>query len=601
MKADIQIFNDILWKYIITLKEFKSKRITLALALMVFTSLTEGISLLLLVPLLQLVGLNVQQGSLGQIADYISSFFDYVGITPTLAVVLLIYVLIISLNAVIIRFQTTETSKIQYEFAASLRKRLFKRITDSNWIFFTRNRSSDFAHALTNEIERISIGTGQYLILISSLLILIVYLIFALKISGLITGLVFLVGIILLLFLRKRTQSSGSSGEKLSTVTKDLYSSAIQHLDGMKTVKSFNMEDKNVQEFSNVADDVSLSYMDAIRSYADVKLLFDVGSVVILSLIVFILISFVKISTAELLILLFLFVRMIPRFSTIQRSYQYFINMLPAFASVINLGEECRKATEDQKEFENVEFEKEIKFDDVSFYYNKEKGSFSIKGLNLGIMAGKTTAIVGLSGAGKSTVCDLIMGLIKPDEGQILIDGKPLNGENASSWRNHIGYVAQDTFLFNDTVRNNLLFAEEEAKEKNIWNALKSASADEFVSKLPNGLDTLLGDRGVILSGGEKQRLALVRALLRKPILLIMDEATSNLDSKNERNILDSIENLHGNISILMIAHRLSTIKNADIIYLMDNGQIIESGSWKELISIDKDNFRLLYELQNKK
>lgn len=601
MKLNIQIYNSILWRYITALKGFKSKNILFAIVLMVFTSLTEGISLLLLVPLLQLVGLNVQHGSLSQIADYIASFFNFMGFTPTLAIVLLIYVVIISLNAFLYRIQTTETSKIQYEFAAHLRKRLFKKITDSNWIFFTKTRSSDFAHALTNEIERISIGTGQFLTLISSLFILAVYLIFALKISGLITGLIFLVGIILLLFLRRRTQSSGSRGEKLSTVTKDMYSSTIQHLDGMKTVKSFNMEDRNVQEFSNVADGVSNSYMDTIKSYVDVKLLFDIGSVVILSILVFILITMVKISTAELLILLFLFVRMIPSFSTIQRSYQYFINMLPAFASVVNLEEECKKATEDQKESENVEFEKEIKFDNVSFHYNKENRSFSIKGLNLSIVAGKTTAIVGLSGAGKSTVCDLIMGLLKPDDGQIFIDENHLKGENDSSWRNQIGYVAQDTFLFNDTVRNNLLFAEEKAKEKDIWNALKSASADEFVLKLPDGLNTLIGDRGVRLSGGEKQRLALARALIRKPALLIMDEATSNLDSKNEKNILESIENLHGDISILMIAHRLSTIKNADMIYLMDNGLIIESGSWEELISIRNGNFRLLYELQNKK
>lgn len=598
---NLNFLKGLFWEYLKVFYGFKYRNVLLALTLMVFTSLTEGISLLLLVPLLQLIGLDVQQGSLGQISDYIGSFFNFMGITPTLAIVLLIYVLIISLNAFLYRIQTTETSKIQYEFAANLRKQLFKRITGSEWIFFTRTRSSDFAHVLTNEIERISTGTGQFLTLVASLLVLTVYLIFALKLSGLITGLIFLVGIILLLLLKRRTQSSGSSGEKLSTVTKDMYSSVIQHLDGMKTVKSFNMEERNVQEFSNVADDVSLSYMDAIRSYADVKLLFDIGSVVILSVIVYILITMVSVSTAELLILLFLFVRMIPRFSIIQRSYQYFINMLPAFASVINLEEECKKATEDQKESENVEFEREIKFDNVSFHYNKENGSFSIKDLNLSIVAGKTTAIVGLSGAGKSTVCDLIMGLMKPDNGQILIDETQLKGENISSWRNQIGYVAQDTFLFNDTVRNNLLFAEEEAKEKDIWNTLKSASADEFVSKLPDGLDTLIGDRGVRLSGGEKQRLALARALLKKPALLIMDEATSNLDSKNEKNILNSIENLQGNISILMIAHRLSTIKNADIIYLMENGQIIKSGTWEELISIENGNFRLLYELQNKK
>ncbi|MGZ7119677.1 MAG: ABC transporter ATP-binding protein, partial [Methanobacterium sp.] len=437
------------------------------------------------------------------------------------------------------------------------------------------------------------------LVLLSSLFILAVYLIFALKISGLVTGLVFLVGIILLLLLRKKAHEASKSGDKLTESTKDMYSSTIQHLDGMKTVKSFNMEEKNVEEFSRVADEVSISYLQAIGNYADVRLLFDIGSVIILSIIVYFLITVINISTAELLILLFLFVRMIPRFSTIQNSYQYFINMLPAFGSVKSLEKECKKATEHKEHVESVNFNRKIEFKDVTFQYIKESGSFGIRKLNLGIITGKTTAIAGLSGAGKSTVADLVMGLIKPDEGQILIDDNPLNSENISSWRSQIGYVAQDTFLFNDTVRKNLLFADMQADENDMWNALKSASADEFIQKLPDGLDTLIGDRGVILSGGERQRVALSRALLRRPSLLILDEATSNLDSVNEQKIMEAIENLHGNISILIIAHRLSTIKNADIIYLMDEGNLIESGSWKNLIEKKDSSFKALYETQS--
>ena len=178
-------------EFIGSFRRFKPKNIILVLSLMVFTSLTEGISLLLLVPMLQLVGIDVQQGSLGQIAGSISSFFSYVGIEPTLVAVLIIYAFIISLSALIYRFQTTGTAKIQYGFAANLRKRLFKRLSYSNWIFFTKNRSSDFAHALTNEIERIGGGTGLFLTLISNILVLSVYIIFAIELSGIITGLVF--------------------------------------------------------------------------------------------------------------------------------------------------------------------------------------------------------------------------------------------------------------------------------------------------------------------------------------------------------------------------------------------------------------------------
>lgn len=576
--------------YFELLTRFNPEKLGLTVSLMVFISLTEGIGLLLLVPLLQLVGLDVQQGALGQIAEGIASFFAYFNIKPTLSVVLIIYVIIISLNAVLIRIQNTQSSQIQYGFAAYLRKQLFDSITSSNWLFFSKKPSSGFTHALTNEIERISMGTGQFLTLLASFFVLAIYIIFALKLSGALAGLIFLIGMILLLLLKKRTSSSQLKGEDLTKTTKNLYSVTNQHLDGMKTIKSFNMEEKNVETFSGIADGVARKYIETIRGYADVRLLFDIGSVIILSVLVFVVVEVVKISTAELLLLLFLFVRIIPRFSTIQRSYQYFINMLPAFMNVMDLKKECDEASEGRFVEETMDFNKEISFNDVSFSY---KENLTIENLNLNIKKGKMTALVGLSGAGKSTTADLVMGLLRPHKGQILIDGIPLDDKNSFSWKNHLGYVAQDTFLFNDTIRSNLLIAKSDASEKDLKEVLKLASA-EFVFNLPDGLDTIIGDRGVRLSGGEKQRIALARALLRRPSLLILDEATSNLDSKNEKNILQSIEKLHGDLTILMIAHRFSTIESADIIYLMEDGHIVEEGSWEEFNS-RKGRFKGLF------
>jgi ATP-binding cassette subfamily C protein len=244
----------------------------------------------------------------------------------------------------------------------------------------------------------------------------------------------------------------------------------------------------------------------------------------------------------------------------------------------------------------DVEVKKEISLEHVSFTYTDEH-HFKIIDLNLMIPAGKITAIVGQSGAGKSTIADLVMGLIKPDNGKITLDGNPLKSN--VSWKNRIGYVAQDTFLFNESVRFNLLLARSKADEKDLTDVLKMAAAYQFVSKLPDGMDTLIGDRGVHLSGGERQRLALARALLRRPSLLILDEATSNLDSENEARILNAIENLHGDMTILMIAHRLSTIRNADYIYLIEDGMVRESGTWDSLIKKEKGKFRRLYEIQS--
>jgi ABC-type multidrug transport system fused ATPase/permease subunit len=201
------------------------------------------------------------------------------------------------------------------------------------------------------------------------------------------------------------------------------------------------------------------------------------------------------------------------------------------------------------------------------------------------IKKGKVTAIVGESGSGKSTLIDLLIGFYEPDEGVILADKKPLRGFDIYSFRRHIGYVPQDTILFNDTVKNNLLWSNEKATEKEIIEACKLANAHEFIMNLSDGYDTVVGERGVRLSGGERQRIALARALLRKPELLILDEATSALDSRSELLIKSAIENIAHKTTLVVIAHRLSTIVNADLIYVLQKGRIIEQGNYDSLIT----------------
>ena len=202
--------------------------------------------------------------------------------------------------------------------------------------------------------------------------------------------------------------------------------------------------------------------------------------------------------------------------------------------------------------------------------------------VDLVIPAQRTTALVGPSGSGKSTIADLLTGLLQPDSGEIEVDGHSLSASDLPAWRRGIGYVPQEVFLFHDTVRANLLWACPEAEESEVWQALERAAAD-FVRQLPKGLETEIGERGVRLSGGERQRLALARALLIRPKLLILDEATSNLDVENERRIQRALAELRGQMTIVIIAHRLSSIRNADQIVVVEDGAIVERGSWEEL------------------
>jgi ATP-binding cassette subfamily C protein len=200
------------------------------------------------------------------------------------------------------------------------------------------------------------------------------------------------------------------------------------------------------------------------------------------------------------------------------------------------------------------------------------------------------TAIVGKSGAGKSTLIDMLIGMVKPEIGEVRVDGRLLNGAevkfgsgNRFAFRQTISYVSQEPFLFHATLRENLLVAAPDATEAHMWEALQFAASEDFVRRLPQGLDTELGDRGIRLSGGERQRIVLARAILRKPSVLILDEATSALDSENEAHIQAALEKLKGSMTIIVIAHRLSTIRHADQVLVMEQGRLIRQGGYQQL------------------
>jgi len=341
-------------------------------------------------------------------------------------------------------------------------------------------------------------------------------------------------------------------------------------------------------------------YIDAFRYGAEAQCWLNIGLVLVLSLIVYVSIKVLATPASQLLLLLYLFAMITRMLSRLQTRYHEFVTESPAFTTVTEMQARCEAAAEPEPaRSESIELREAMRLEGVSFSYQDSGEPLVISDLDLTIQAGKTTAIVGPSGAGKSTIADLVMGLIRPDEGRVLVDERPLRAEQKRAWRSKIAYVPQDTFLFHDTVRNNLLWARPDARDGEIREALRLAAAEDFVSRLPEGMETVLGDRGVRLSGGERQRLALARALLRKPSLLILDEATSSLDSENERRIQGAIEELHGSMTIMIITHRLFTTRSADLIYVLEQGRLVESGDIDTLIARKQGRFIELCKAQS--
>ncbi len=207
--------------------------------------------------------------------------------------------------------------------------------------------------------------------------------------------------------------------------------------------------------------------------------------------------------------------------------------------------------------------------------------------------------LVGSSGTGKTTMVDLLLRLLKPQEGKMLLDGEDISEIKLSQWRKSIGYVPQDPFLLNDTIENNIKFYNKDLRQEDIIKAAKMANIYDFIESQPQKMDTAVGERGVNLSGGQKQRIVLARILAKKPQLLILDEATSSLDNESEIIIQKSVEKLKGKITVLAIAHRLSTILNFDKVFIMGNGRIIESGNPRELLEKQNSHFFKIYNLKN--
>jgi ATP-binding cassette, subfamily C, bacterial len=579
--------------YTKSLAEVARWRLGYAFALVVISSLTEGLGLALLLPTLQLAGVDIGSGSAaGRYAALVREGFGAVGLRPSLALMLAIFVAIICMRAMLTRAQGMAITVLFETFAQQLRQRLFEAVSGANWLFICKSRSSDFVHALTNEVDRASGAAYQGLNTVSGAAVATLYIAASFILFPAATLLMLGLCAVLALLLRAKTRAVYSAGGEMSDVTNSVYSAAIEHFQSIKTAKMYGAQGRTCDIFSGLTREMTLTGLRLTSEQLSADAWFEIGSAVMMGAMLLVAIKWIAISPAEVLILLVLFARVMPRIRTVQTTFRGFVSLLPGFATVTRIEQQCRAEAEPDADIgQPLEFRSALRFENVSFSYPSGLTPV-LRGIDLTIPVGRTVAIVGPSGAGKSTIADLLMGLMPPGSGRITVDGTPLNPARARSWREEIGYVAQDTFLFHDTVRANLLWARPDATESELRAALERAAADEFVARLPHDLDTIVGDRGATLSQGERQRLALARALLRQPRLLVLDESTNSLDSENETRILGAIEQIHGGITTVLIAHRLSTIRWADMIYVIENGRVVESGDWETLAARLDGRFR---------
>lgn len=560
----------------------------------------EGVGVLMLAPILAFVGLDHLDLSATSSSSRITVLLQTLGLPKRMSVVLTVFLILICARHVLVRIQTVFLVGLNQRFILTLQERLYRAITGAGWLFFTRTRLSDFMQVLTADLNRVGNGTHYLIQMASTGTLLGVYGVLAFYLSPGMTGVVVVCSVLVLLALWKRMGLARESGKQTTQVSRLYYGAISEHLGGMKVTKSFGAEKRNVDYFVRTTRRLKDISMGFLVNHAETQMWFSIGSVAVFCGFLYVAVEVFHIPVPDLLLLMLIFGRMMPRVASLQGSYQQLLYLLPAYESFRAMEDRCLEAAEVVEEtVEPLPLCEHIQLHKVCFQYQAGEQNRLLKDIDVCIPARKTTALVGPSGGGKTTLADLLMGLLIPDAGEIRVDGQALTPGMQTAWRKEIGYVPQETFLFNDTVRANLLWANPDTTEDTIWNALELSAAADFVRVLPQGLDTEIGERGIRLSGGERQRLALARALLIEPKLLVLDEATSHLDAENERRIQKAIDGLQGEMTIVVIAHRLSTVRHADQIVVIEAGRVVETGTWESLLGCEESRFYTLSQAQD--
>lgn len=551
-----------------------------AIVLAGFAALAEGLALAALIPLLDVMS--------GRASGELERLWRAIDWQPQpMALLLLCLALFVGL-AGLAAFTRSLSEILGLDVKTRVETAIRERMTDAllamEWTAFVKLRQGDVSKAMV--LEGMQVGTGAMYV-VSALgagLAATCYLLISFAVAPDLTVIALAFGVLGGAVYMLASRSVRQYADRLSHLAGDIGDRSAELFGNLKYFRATGQEQELRHRAADLFDTYGRTYLKSQAFAPALRGGIEVLAALFIAGFLFFHLGIRGGSVAEILIFLAVFYRMVPRLLNAQ-SYLFqartHLTWLDTYDARLSA---ARQASQSATGLATPRFERVIRFKDVSLSFPGQERP-TLKSINLDIPRGQCIALVGPSGGGKTTLTDLLTGLIRPTEGSIEIDGQELNELEQTAWRSRIGLVMQEPLMLHASIATNVAMRSQGVDRRRVEEALKAADAWEFVSQLPDGIDTITAERGARLSGGQRQRIAIARALYREPAILILDEATSALDSLAEERIQAVVDRMRHRMTTIVVAHRLKTVRSADCIAVLANGEIRESGTWDELMA----------------
>jgi len=595
-------FGDLL-KYLRIYRRYLGRRMYLIFGLTVATAVAQVFGITLLLPLLRASQSGGDPEEMGWAEQVLHDLLTWMGIADSMVAILAFIAVTFVAKGALQFAKGGYQGYLQAQLLRELKTKLFDAYTGMDYRYYIRQNAGHFINVINQQVNRFFQSFKNFIGFTSQAVNTASYFAGAFFIAWRFALMAVAVGAVLLFLFKYLNQYVRRLSRKRSAEMSTLNKLLVQSLQSLKYVVS-TAQTRHLRE--GVVDSVNrlTGYIFRQRAAgAFTSALKEPVSVLLIVSLIAVQVAVFNDPIAPIFVALLLFHRGMQAVIALQSGWQATMDRI---GSVEMVDDEIEAVLNNQEQSGSKKvgpLREGIGLRNVHFAYNEDDGDV-LRDVNIDIPANTTVALVGESGAGKSTLVDLLTLMLKPRTGTVRIDGVPHDDVDLASWREQIGYVSQETVVFDDTVANNLhLWQGDIESDPALWervvHAAERAHADHFIRDLPNGYQTVVGDRGVRLSGGQRQRLFVARELFKQPNLLLLDEATSDLDTASEQHIQDSIDALKGEVTVVIIAHRLSTVKNADRVYVLDEGRVIESGTYEELRMREDGEFREMVEMQS--